>query len=132
MDSVLIDCKKQGIPEAATSTLNFSELSETEKAQYFDFIIASDINFQEDKDGKMVVAKVKIRGQAMTDKLNPCDKENMYLSKDHYTNLGIQQVQPRQQAKNNHDRLGVSQQSPFNIDYTSARVTRDGFLFVNH
>lgn len=63
----------QGVP-APAKTLNISELGAEEKTKYFDFLLESNINFQEDADGNMVFAKVKIR--AKNPIKNSCNKEN--------------------------------------------------------
>jgi hypothetical protein len=44
------------------STLNISELSPHEKRKYLEFLISKNINFQEDKDGNMLVAKIRVKG----------------------------------------------------------------------
>ena len=71
--------RKRSNPSSVPNTLNFSELNEDEKAKYLEFILASNINFQEDKDGSMVVAKVKIRGKNIGQRIPSNNKENQCI-----------------------------------------------------
>lgn len=72
--------KQTAIPDTNSgpkkNTLNLSELSPHEKNKYLEFLLSKNISFQEDKDGNMVVAKIRVKGPQVNQSMSIANKEN--------------------------------------------------------